>query len=119
MERLYWKMRYAYEEWYFNRKYGNERPGIYYDKKFRVYINPRIPIERSSSLVYVCCETVRDGIIYNYVIEGRYTHAHMIDEVFKDAYNYAESFEILDEQQYSNQELNLIKKLKNQGMQDK
>ena len=119
MEGLYWKIRYAYEAWYFKRKYATKVPKIYYDKKFRVYVNPKVLEEKDSCLEYVCSETVRYSLIYIYSIKGKDTHAHTITEVFKDAYNYAETFKILDEDQYSKQELELINKLIKQGIEDR
>lgn len=117
---FYFNILYRYEDAYFKSKYLNLPSKIYYDRKFKTYVNPKI-IDERGFLEYICSETVCDGVIYNYQIEGKDVHAHVISEVFIDAYNYAETFLIPKdcEYQYSIQELDFINKLVNQGNIDR
>lgn len=117
---FYFNIFYRYENYYFKRRYLNLPSKIYYDRKFKTYVNPKI-IDERGCLEYICSETVCDGVFYNYQIEGKDVHAHVISEVFIDAYNCAETFLIPKdyEYQYSIQELNFINKLVNQGKIDR
>lgn len=116
---LLWQIRYKYEDYYFKQRYANREAKIYYDKKMKQYVNPKILDERSSSLIYVCSEIVRDSLYYGYSIDNKHHHAHTIEEVFEDAYNYAETFEIEDEEVFSTQELRLIYKLIQKGIEER
>lgn len=115
----YWNIKYALENSYFKRKYANLTPKIYYDRKYRTYVNPKNLDERGCA-EYVCSEAVRWGVIYVYNINGSETHAHTIDAVFIDAHNKSEAFSISEEyqKQYSMQELDLINILVIQGKKD-
>jgi hypothetical protein len=93
IERIYWKIYYWLKSHYFKRKYSKLPPKIYYDRKHNVYINPKLIDERGFA-EYVCGESARSGVFYDYEIEGNSTHAHAISEVFLDAYNYSETFAI-------------------------
>lgn len=114
-----WQIRYKYEDYYFKQRYANREAKIYYDKKIKQYVNPKILQERSSSLIYVCSEIARDSLYYGYSIHNKHHHAHTIDEVFEDAYNYSETFAIEDEEAFSKQELRLIYKLIRKGIEDR
>lgn len=116
----YWNIKVALENSYFKRKYSNLTPMIYYDRKYQVYVNPKLIDERGCA-EYVCSESVCDSLIYSYIIDRVNTHAHTISEVFLDAYNTSETFLISDEyrEQYSKQEFDLICKLVNQGKIDR
>lgn len=116
---LFWRIRYKVEDYYVNYRYGDREPKIYYDKKMKQYLNPMLLDERSSSLIYVCSEIARDSLYYEYSIDNKHHHAHTIDEVFEDAYNHAETFELENEEAFSKQELRIIYKLIQKGIEDR
>lgn len=118
--KIYWKIRYAFERRYFKVRYGGRAPGIYYDRIFKVYVNPEM-IEERGPLFYVLCETVRDGLIYPYYIGTLRTHAHSFDVVMRDAYENGAAFSIPEEfrSEYSEQELSLLQKLAAQNTRHK
>ena len=116
---LLWRIRYKCEDYYFMQHYGDNESKIYYDKKMKQYVNPKVLDERSASLIYVCSEIARDSLYYGYSIDNKHYHAHTIDEVFEDAYNHAETFEIEDEEAFSQQELRIIYKLIQKGIEDR
>ena len=114
-----WQIRYKYEEYYLKKFYGNKEAKIYYDKKMKQYVNSKLLDERSESLIYVCSELTRDSLYYGYSIDNKHHHAHTLDAIFEDAYNYAETFEMEDEEAFSKQELRLIYKLVQKGIEDR
>lgn len=116
---LLWQIRYKCEAYYFNKCYGDKEAKIYYDRNTKQYVNPKILHERSSSLIYVCSEVARDSLYYGYSIDNKHQHAHTIDEVFEDAYNQAETFELEEEEAFSQQELRIIYKLVQKGIEDR
>lgn len=116
---MLWQIRYKYEKWYFKHHYRGKQAKIYYDKKFKTYVNPLLLEENSSSLIYVCSELVRDSLYYEYSIVSKHHHAHIIDQVFEDAYNHAETFQIENEAEFSQQELRVIHKLVERGLMDR
>lgn len=114
-----WRIRYKCEGYYFKQKYGNKEPKIYYDKKMKQYVTPKLLGERSESLIYVCSEIARDSLYYGYSIDKKHHHAHTVEDVFEDAYNYSQIFVIEDEEAFSKQELRLIYKLIQTGIEDR
>lgn len=116
---LYWKIRYYLEDLYFKKKYAGKLAQIIYDRRFKCYVCPTLLAERSPNLTYVCSEVAKDGLYYGYKIRGIETHAHTLEELLIDAYNEAETFTLLDENELSQQELNLVNKLIAQGKQDR
>lgn len=116
LEGFLWRIRYKLEALYFNLRYSGRSPGIYYDRIFKVYVNPEIIKERGS-LWYVLCETVHDGLIYGYFIGTQCTHAHSFDSVMREAYENGAAFFIPEEfrSQYSEQELSLLHKIAAKG----
>lgn len=116
---LCWQIRYKCEDNYFKYRYGGKEAKVYYDKKMKKYVNPKLLDERSSSVIYVCSEIARDSLYYGYSINHKHHHAHTIDEVFEDAYNYAETFQIEDESDFSQQELRILYKLVERGLKDR
>ena len=119
MFKFYYKLKYFFENNYFNKKYKKLKPYIYYDKKYNIYINP-LCINERGDIDYVCGETVQGGCIYPYLIDGESEHEHSISAVFLHAYNNAEKFSISpkDKIYYSKQELDFINKLIQQGKFD-
>lgn len=119
-QHAYWKLYYRLRNIYFIKKYSNKVPKIYYDKKYSCYINPQ-KIDEYGSCEYICSELVQSGVHYSYYLGECRSHAHTISEVFLLAYNKAEIFSIRkeDENEYSTQELEFIKKLINQGKKDR
>ncbi len=119
IQKLYWIIWYLAEKNHFKRKYEKLPPKIYYDRKYRCYVNP-VLLHNRGSLEDICYDTVRSGCLYLYCLDGEKRHAHTIPEVFKTAYNDAELFSIdaVDKQLYSEQELELIHKLVEQGKID-
>ncbi len=111
MRNLYWKIRYAYERWYFNRKYRNKGNKVFYDRKYRCYVCPKL-IEERGDIEYVIAELTRTGLIYEYKINEEWSHGHFFADVLIQAYNEANNFEIPEEvkEQYSKQELNMVEK---------
>lgn len=120
IERLYKETRYSLENSYFKRKYSRLPSKIYYDKKYKTYITPKLIEERGCS-IYVCAEIAKTGLIYHFNLNEERNHAHVIDEVLLEAYNHSEQFSI-DEQyeaEYSKQELTFIYKMVEQGKNDR
>ena len=113
---LYYKLKMFFENKYFNKKYKNLKPKIYYDKRYNMYVNPLYINERGDS-DYVCAQTAHGGCIYPYLIDNICEHEHSISAVFIRAYNDAENFSISepDKIYYSKQELDFIDKLVKQG----
>ncbi|MEG2090133.1 hypothetical protein [Niameybacter sp.] len=111
MRKLYWKIRYTYERWYFENKYGNRKNKVYYDKRYDCYVCPKLLDERGP-VEYVIAELTRTGLIYKYKLNGEWAHDHFFVEVLLNAYNEAEVFEIPQEveYQYSQQELDMLRK---------
>lgn len=58
---IYWDIFYKYQKAYFKRKYIKLPQNIYYDRKFKLYVNPKIIDELVDGL-YVCSETVHSGL---------------------------------------------------------
>ena len=113
---IYWKIRYAFERFYFNRRYSGRVPGIYYDRIFKVYVNPEI-IEVRCDLLHVLYETVCSNLLYDYCIGTKCTHDHSFDNVMRAAYENGAAFFIPEEfrSQYSEQELSLLHKIAAKG----
>lgn len=109
---IYWKIRYAFERLYFKTRYGGRSPGIYYDRIFKVYVNPEI-IEMRGELLHVLYETVCSNLLYDYCIGTKCTHDHSFDAVMQAAYEHGAAFSIPEEfrDQYSEQELSLLSKI--------
>lgn len=118
--KLYWKLKRSYEKHYFANKYSKLVPQIYYDKKYNCYIYPKV-IDEQGCCEYICGEVVKSGCIYFYCLNDKKQHQHTISEVFLLAYNESEIFSIdtEDEILYSNQELEMICKLVEQGKTDR
>lgn len=116
MQSLYWRIRYAYEKWYFKNKYGQRKNKVYYDKRYRCYVCPKL-IEERGPVEYVIAELTRIGLIYEYKINGKWPHDHFFSGVLLNAYNEAHVFEIPQEveHQYSQQKLKMIKKAIEKG----
>ena len=112
MEKLYWKIRYAFENLYFKVRYGRRSPGIYYDRMYKLYVNPEI-IEERGSLYWVLSESVRDNLIYRYRIGSEITHDHDFESVMQEAYENRTTFSIPEEylHEYSEQELSFLDKI--------
>ena len=123
----FWKdILFKMECFYFKRKYSNLPSKIYYDKKFKTYVNPKLLIQYDyewgwGSIEYLSAELINFNVFYNYKIDGENRHGHDISEVFRDSYNESEKFFIPAkyENQYSQQELNEINKLIEQGKKDR
>jgi hypothetical protein len=94
---------------------------IYYDRRYRVYVNPKLLNERHPWCEYVCGETARSGLLYPYFLGTERDHAHTNEEVLLAAYNVSEIFSISREYEsaYSSQELTFIHKLVEQGKKDR
>ena len=89
----------------------------HYDKRSRqwsVNIDDRT---ETGSVDYVVSEYIRDGVIYDF---GDGDHVHSFEEVLMKAIEDPESFSIEGfEDQYSQQELNIINKLVQKLREDK
>lgn len=99
MRSLYWKIRYAYEKWYFNKKYAKRKNNVYYDKRYQCYVCPKL-IEERGPLEYVIAELTRTGLIYKYKLNGQWTHDHIFAGVLLNAYNKGDVFEVPQEVEY-------------------
>ena len=66
-------------------------------------------------------EVNQNGTCYEFQIDGEYNHHHEFHRVIEDAYNYGSQFAIPPEceSDYSQQELNLLRKLAWQGDMDR
>ena len=75
------------------------------DYKIRTYYNI---YEAFGNIIY-------DNFYYSYNIDNHHMHNHNIEEVIRDLYNYPETFEIHEDEEYlfSKQELRYLKRLKN------
>ncbi|MDU6975957.1 MAG: hypothetical protein E6370_16900 [Clostridiales bacterium] len=92
-----WRIRYAFEEWYFKVRYSKKQPKIYYDKWFKCHVHPQLVGERG------CIE---------YVV-SELTHSHTFEGVLLKAVEYSDTFELyLDYNEYSEQQIKLINKAK-------
>lgn len=120
MRELCWNMREFIESRYLERKYAEMPLKIYYDRKYRCYINPKL-LNEQGDIEYICSEITRSGCLYRYRLDGKKEHTHTIAEVFLSAYNEAERFSIdtEDEELYSKQELVFIQTLVEQGKLDR
>lgn len=47
-----WRIRYAFEEWYFKTRYSNKQSKIYYDKWFNCYVHPKLV----EGMCRICCK---------------------------------------------------------------
>ncbi|MGL4362447.1 MAG: hypothetical protein ACRCSG_04090 [Cellulosilyticaceae bacterium] len=118
-EKIYWDIRYGFRNWHLTTKYKNKKPLIYWDKPLKEFVNPLLLNESSDNLTYLCSELARRSPYYSYLIKGNHQHSHMVESVFRDAYNHAEYFELADEDQFSKQELEIINRLIRQGCFDR
>lgn len=112
MRQFLWRVRYAFEEWYFKIRYSRKKPKIYYDKWFRCYVHPRL-VEERGCIEYVVSELTRCGLIYHYYLDGGLTHSHTFEGVLLDVCECSDIFELcLDYNEYSEQEIKLINNAK-------
>lgn len=110
-----WKIRYAFERWYFKTRYSNKQPKIYYDRWFKCYVHPKL-VEERGCIEYVVSELTRCGLIYHYYLDGELTHSHTFEGVLLDVCEYSDTFKLfLDYNEYSEQEIELINKAKELG----
>lgn len=116
---ILWRVRYAFETWYFKTKYSKKQPKIYYDKYFKCYVHPQL-VEERGSIEYVVSELTKSGLIYHYYVDGELTHSHTFESVLLDVCEYSDTFELcLYYNEYSEQEIKLINKVKEFGKIDK
>ena len=98
--------------------YEYKRPQIIYDMALRGYVCTGQSIQREyfdiENLVEaLCC----DNFVFEYKINGEWMHGHEIRCVMQEAYKYGKQFEIPEEveNQYSEQELRVLRKLADIG----
>lgn len=107
---------------YIKLYYKDKLPEIIYDKSLHGYIHPYFyhrdeffDVELLAE--YLCSE----GLCYEFQISGEYSHRHEFHRVIEDAYNYGSQFSIPPEceSDYSQQELDLLRKLAWRGEMDR
>ena len=106
---------------YFRLRYSHKPPAIYYDTRYRCYVYPQFP-EEYGELLWVCSEVAQYSLYYPYEIEGSHDHSHDFMQVLLNAYNYADTFHIPETDRrsfYSEQELEWIDNVKEQGLADR
>lgn len=117
-EKIYWELRYAIRRKKLNR-HKNKKPYIYWDRNLKEYVNPLLLEESTDNLTYLCSELARTSPYYSYRVGNKRHHTHQIDELFMEAYNYAERFRLEDKEQLSKQELEIVERLVRQGKFDR
>ncbi|MGL5675879.1 MAG: hypothetical protein ACRDDX_05680 [Cellulosilyticaceae bacterium] len=99
-----------------DRKYSNKKNKVYYDKRYQCYVCPKL-IEERGSVEYVIAELTHTGLIYEYKIDGKWSHDHFFAGGLLEAHNEANIFEIPQEaeHQYSQQALEMVRKAVGKG----
>ena len=114
---IYWKVRYWVEkhftDWRLRNRADKYKP--FYDrfsKRYWLYSRDPNVFDEEGSIEYVVSEYIQDGLIYEYKINGDYSHEHSFDGVLQAVMDNWETFEIPEDvkDQYSRQELNIISK---------
>lgn len=116
---IYYNMYENRKEKYLNKKYNHLENKIYYDKKYKSYITPIDCSYATEDINFLVDNLVRDNFIYTYKLNGEHTHCHHLSHILLDAYNESEVFELENENEFSEQELIIIKKLVEKGKNDR
>ena len=66
MRALYWKIRYALEAFHF-RKYRNKRPKIYYDRRYKEWVHPRLINSHYNTRLEVVGDLFALGFIFPFL----------------------------------------------------
>jgi hypothetical protein len=95
-------------------------PEITYDKSLHGYIHPYLR-EEEFDIELIAEELCNKCLCFEFKIGDGYSHHHEFRRVIEDAYNYGSQFSIPSEceSDYSQQELDLLRKLAWQGEMDR
>lgn len=111
ISKLYWKIVYfiigKHNDWLRKRS-----KGLYYDRLVKGYRHTKLDKCEYGDILYIMCELSRDGLYYEYSINGEQNHAHSFEEVLLASYENGSKFNIEDKEQFSRQELILIDKVR-------
>ena len=120
MRSLYWKIYYALQQFHF-RKYRRQAPGIYYDRRYRVWVWSKDTTMFSRTLLDVVDDAFWVGLCFPFYQDGEDNHVHSFDELLDYAYNSDAAITIPDEykQYYSAQELKVIQVVNARGAIDR
>ena len=87
------------------------------DEAYYDYKNNKVDYKISTyyNIYEAFAKIIYDNFYYSYNIDNHHMHNHNIEEVIRDLYNYPETFEIHEDEEYlfSKQELRYLKRLKN------
>jgi hypothetical protein len=91
---------------------------LFYSKKLKTYLYPKLSPPESGDISYMLSEMVRGGLHYGYELfpgeEGN--HSHAFDGVLQDVYEYPFWFVPRDEAEFSKQELKMIKQVRSSSL---
>ena len=117
MENLFWKVRYWVEkkftDWRLRKVYKYKPFYDKFSKRYRLYFEDPKIYDEEGSIEYVVSEYVQDGLIYEFKLNGKYSHEHtfsaVLDTILREN---GVGFEIPEDvkYQYSDQEINFINK---------
>ena len=107
---------------YLKKLYANKTPEIILDWPLRGYVHPSLLKYGSYFDIEELAEDLcRKGLCFEFKIGDEWYHHHEFRGVIEDAYNYGVQFSIPDdcEDQYSKQELELLRALSAAGENDR
>lgn len=122
ISKLYYKILWSIQQRYLEKHYGDKLPEIDHCWRLHGYVHPDYLKNGAIFDVELLAEWLSGkGLCYRYMIADEFRHNHEFHRVIEAAYNYGASFSIPDDalEDYSQQELELLKALATAGSHDR
>ena len=119
---LFWRFYNWAKKKYIKQHYKGNQPKIIYDKSLHGYMHPYFfEYDEFFDAELLAEKLCNEYLCYEFQIGGEYDCRNEFHRVIEDAYNYGSQFTIPPEceSDYSQQELNLLRKLAWQGEMDR